>query len=192
MTAAHCRREGIWRRVFVGDDVARAQEGRVVAVAQATMHPRYDPPGRHTNDLMVLVLEEPIDGVPPRALAGEDALADRGAVRLVGYGHTDEAGASGFGRRRMVDVALATPKPEYGAEPESEFVAAEPLLDRDSCKGDSGGPAYVDQDGTWLLVGTTSRPTRNSRRKCGDGGIYTRVAQHADWIRDTAGDDWPS
>ena len=43
----------------------------------------------------------------------------------------------------MVDVPLASNDPKYGADAETEFVAGAPFLDRDSCNGDSGGPAYV-------------------------------------------------
>jgi secreted trypsin-like serine protease len=60
-------------------------------------------------------------------------------------------------------------------------------LDKDSCKGDSGGPAYIDVDGEWQLAGATSRGTCKARRICGDGGIYTRVHAYVDWIESVAG-----
>ena len=56
----------------------------------------------------------------------------------------------------------------------------------DSCKGDSGGPAYVSIGTSYKLAGVTSRSTENSGQACGDGGVYTRVDAYADWIVGTA------
>ena len=87
----------------------------------------------------------------------------------------------------MVDVPLASNDPRFGAHVEYEFVAGAPFLDRDSCNGDSGGPAYVKADGAWYFVGATSRATASTVRPCGDGGIYVRVGAFQDWIRSVPG-----
>lgn len=188
ITAAHCVR-GCAKRVFIGEDVDLPQAGRVVRVLSAVQHPGYGPPDP-TDDLAVLILAEDVEDITPRAMAGTDSLVDAFAVRLTGYGNTDAFSTGGYGRRRMVDVPLASSDPDFGADPAREFVAGAPLLDRDSCNGDSGGPAYVQVAGEWLVAGATSRATASSVRPCGDGGVYTRVAVYGDWVRSVPGGHW--
>ncbi|GAB2967168.1 S1 family peptidase [Saccharothrix stipae] len=180
VTAGHCVDGGCASRVFTGKDVNFPQDGEVIGVRTAFAHPDYRPP-RPTGDIAVLVLERPVS-VPPRPLATRDQLADAAFVRLAGYGNTDVHGTSGYGRRRMVDVPIASDDPRYGADADTEFVAGAPFLDRDSCNGDSGGPAYVGSGQQWFLAGATSRATASSLRPCGDGGIYTRVASYEEWL----------
>ncbi|PSL51721.1 trypsin [Saccharothrix carnea] len=186
LTAAHCvDPEGCGQRVHIGDDVRYADTDTIVKVRKAVIHPGYRGPGS-PDDLAVLRLARSAD-VAPRALAPADALEDRTFVRVVGFGRTDFAGRVGYGRRRQVDVPLAGRDVDYGADLDTEFVAATPSRNRDSCRGDSGGPAYVRIGDRWLLAGATSRATKSRRRKCGDGGIYTRVTSHERWIRSVAG-----
>jgi secreted trypsin-like serine protease len=182
VTAAHCMSPGCRERVFVGTDVDRPDEGRVIRVRDQAVHPTYRPPRKKQGDLAVLLLAEPVDDVTPRRLARQAAVGKSRSVRVVGYGHTDAFGSTGYGLRRMVDVPLATNDPRFGGDPETEFVAGAPFLDRDSCSGDSGGPAYVASRGRWLLAGATSRATESSIRACGDGGIYTLVPAYRDWL----------
>ena len=72
----------------------------------------------------------------------------------------------------------------YGCDVGLELVAGRPLLARDSCTGDSGGPFYVlDKTGNqWLLAAATSRATDSSMSSCGDGGVYVRVDRYRGWI----------
>lgn len=187
ITAGHCC-EGCSSRVFVGADVTKPEAGQEIEVAERYRHPDYsDAP--IANDLTVLVLAEQPD-VPPRALAEDGMLEAAGTVRLAGYGNTDVFSSGGYGIRRMVDVPLGSDDPKYGADVAKEFVAGAPFLDRDSCNGDSGGPAYVRAEGAWYLVGATSRATASTVRPCGDGGIYTRVRAFQEWIRSIPGAKW--
>ena len=179
VTAAHCERGGCSDRILVGTEVTDAS-ATVISVGAAHTHPGYggaDP----FHDLCVLVLESPA-AVAPRALASAEMLEQASAVRIVGFGNVDEYGSAGYGRCRMVDVPVASSDPRFGADPATEFVAGAPFLDRDSCNGDSGGPAYVQADGQWWLAGATSRATASAYRRCGDGGIYTRVSALREWI----------
>lgn len=187
VTAAHCSDSGCRARVLLGDDVDDPS-ARVVEVRDARSHPDYTP--KPTHDICVLILDEDVD-VRPRAIADESMFRHAISVRLAGYGRTDMHGTTGYGRRRVVDVPLASSAPRFGADPESEFVAGAPFLDRDACTGDSGGPAYVRGDDGWYLAGTTSRATKSAIRRCGDGGVYTWVRAYARWIRDVPGGHWP-
>lgn len=187
VTAGHCH-GGCSDRVFVGDNVEQLEAGTVIEVADAVRHPDYDD-DLLTSDLSVLILANDAD-VDPRPLAEEGVLEEAQTVRLAGYGNTDVDSMGGYGIRRMVDVPLASNDPKYGADAETEFVAGAPFLDRDSCNGDSGGPAYVQAGDHWYLVGATSRATESAVRRCGDGGIYTRVRAYDEWIRSVPGGHW--
>lgn len=187
VTAGHCY-GGCTDRVFVGDDVSKPDDGKVIAVDEAVRHPDYDD-DTLSNDLSVLILAEDAD-LAPRPLAEDGVLEEAQTVRLAGYGNTDPDSTGGYGIRRMVDVPLASNDPAFGADSATEFVAGAPFLDRDSCNGDSGGPAYVKSGADWYLVGATSRATDSAVRRCGDGGIYTRVRVFDEWIRSIPGGHW--
>jgi secreted trypsin-like serine protease len=189
VTAAHCVRGECCQRVFIGPDVDSPTDGAVVNVEHAEMYPEYNPTAAPYHDVAVLILADDVQGVAPRTIASPDALEGEPSVRIVGYGTTNVAGTAGYGRRRQVDVPLASNDLPLGQDPTVEFVAGQPLLEKDSCNGDSGGPAYVERDGEWLLMGSTSRGV-TGKRNCGDGGIYTRVPEFATWIRSVDGGHW--
>ena len=56
------------------------------------------------------------------------------------------------------------------------------FADKDSCSGDSGGPAVmkIGIDSPWYQVGITSFGT--SRCGVGDPGVYTKVTAYLPWI----------
>ncbi len=196
VTAGHCA-AGCAKRVFVGPDVNKA--GDVMRVSKAVRHSDYGKGGRH-NDLTVLILERDVDSAKatPREIAPAGVIDKTFYVRVAGFGNTDVMSTRGYGIRRMVDVPIATADcarnpgahPGYGCDEGLELVAGAPFLDKDSCNGDSGGPAYVLYEGAWYLAGATSRPTAGSSRPCGDGGIYVRLDEYSDWIRSVDGGHW--
>lgn len=191
ISAGHCA--SVATRVYFGSNVKK--KGKIVRVAQAVRHPDYN--GTKHHDVLLLLLEKPATAAP-RKLAATSAISKAKDGRAVGFGHIDPSGSFGYGTKRQVDVPIASPscsgkvngKPDvgaYGCDRNLEFVAGKPLLDRDSCSGDSGGPFYIKGSGSsWLLAGATSRSTKGAVRTCGDGGIYVRVDQYREWIEDTA------
>ena len=189
VTAGHCASYAT--RVFFGGDVAKA--GKVVSVRKSVRHPEYRKNGKQ-NDLMVLLLADPVTNIPSRKLA-DAALIDKATDgRVVGFGNTDPLGSSGYGIKREVDVPIASPSCDgaYEGEPDStaygcdlglEMVAGKPLLAKDSCTGDSGGPFYLQAaQGEWVLAAATSRATNSAPNDCGDGGIYVRLDRYRAWI----------
>jgi hypothetical protein len=193
VTAGHC--VDFATRVFFGYDISKA--GKQVRVKKRVRHPEY----RKTkhNDLMVLVLEEDVTTVDPRPLATKVQTDGAGDGRIVGFGNVDPAGVFGYGIKRMVDVPIASSScsgkvdgqsdpMSYGCDRNLELVAGRPLLERDSCKGDSGGPFYVlGPDGGWFLAAATSRATDSAMHTCGDGGIYVRLDRYRSWIAQIPG-----
>jgi len=58
---------------------------------------------------------------------------------------------------------------------------------RDTCQGDSGGPLFAKgADGKFVLVGLTSWGELCGQSDRGLYGIYTRVANFSNWIKQTA------
>lgn len=54
---------------------------------------------------------------------------------------------------------------------------------KDACRGDSGGPFVVNYRGTWFLTGVVSWGEQCAAR--GKYGVYTRLGNFLNWIRDT-------
>jgi secreted trypsin-like serine protease len=193
VTAGHCA--DFATRVFFGNDVTKP--GKIVRVKKRVRHPKYHQ-SKH-NDLMVLLLEEKVDTVKPRKLAA-NALVDKATDgRVIGFGNTDPMGMFGYGLKRFVDVPVASAacrgkvngqsdNMAYGCDAGLELVAGRPLLERDSCKGDSGGPFYILADNEqWLLAAATSRATDSAMNNCGDGGVYVRLDRYRTWIEGIQG-----
>jgi endonuclease G, mitochondrial len=190
LSAGHCADYAT--RVYIGSDVTKA--GRVVAVAERVRHPGYHKSKNH--DLLVLVLERNA-AATPRRIAPSTVIDAATDGRAVGFGNVDATGQFGYGTKRQVDLPIASPAcsgkvsnqhdaAAYGCDRALEMVAGKPLLARDSCTGDSGGPFYVaGPQGKWLLAGATSRSTKSAMSSCGDGGIYVRVDRYREWIEDT-------
>jgi len=186
VTAKHC--ESI-SRVFFGTDVNQPQNGKTIDVVRDISHPDPDV------DILVLVLQHAAPVTPRHVAQGAEVGNPRTAV-VAGFGTTDLAGTAGYGIKRYARVPIMSlgstsldDQQKYGSRANIELVAGHLGLDRDSCRGDSGGPLYIsDPNGNGdLLLGATSRGTKNAQHVCGDGGIYVRVDRFLDWIRTATG-----
>lgn len=179
LTARHCD-VGVRQRILVGADVDDATHTKLYDVIESVPHPVHNKPNE--NDLAILILKESIKGVAPAQPASDDIIKAAHSVIVVGFGSTDPDGRMGRGKKRMVEVPIcsyscAAIDRKFGCFEGLELVAIG--VDRDSCEGDSGGPAYVEYKGRYYLAGVTSRGVGS---RCGDGGIYVRVDKYAKWI----------
>jgi len=220
LTAGHCangEKAPIPNIVLIGPGI---NNGTTIEVAKIITHPQLNLGQHPFNDLALLILKEPVpDTVTVRSIGSEDQLYDSYQVTCVGYGTDSRAGGPGFGLKRSTDVAIITydgRQPDgaapFGCDVDLEFAASSldifrprtvrpmshdghpaPVRRPDTCRGDSGGPAYVRGSGdSWVLAGTTSRPIANAAEyvspgekptDCGDGGIYVRVDRYwSNWI----------
>ncbi len=171
----------------------RRVTGRVIR------HTQYGENGLH-NDIAVIILDEPVTDVAPRRIATSAEVNQSSFIRAAGFGNTNYEGSIGFGLKRMVDVPMASvcccrdsDPAKLGCDKELELVAGFVGLGADSCRGDSGGPAYVlvgenaMDDASWAVAAVTSRATKSSVRPCGDGGIYVRLDKFEAFIRSAPG-----
>ena len=171
------------------DDENQVGTNEIIRVARIHKHP--------TEDVALLVLQSPAEVTPiDRASIEEVGEAER--VELVGFGNTDPTGTVGFGTKRQVNVPmhvvrqsdsqdLSDAEATLGFNSHTEFVAGRKGSGKDSCNGDSGGPAYIFIDGVRKLAGATSRATDEANDACGDGGVYVRIDKLQDWIDQVIG-----
>ena len=140
----------------------------------------------------VEIYEEPV-GVPivPLLTTQDDwdeTMRTGAKVTVVGFGAVRDDGeddaapllSSERGFKREVAISVDSFSRAGG-----EFIAGD--AGKDTCGGDSGGPAFVQrEDGTWLQVGVTSRGVR----PCGSGRGYYGVPFFAlPWLREATGVD---
>ena len=196
LTAAHCAQLGGPRRIFVGEKVGQ-NNGRYYDVKTPYHFPPANADGTKP-DIMVLELTEPVEGVVPMPVLKNQAPAAFPSqndpegfrlLRVAGFGHSNAAGNEGKGIKRFADVPVAGGSAEQlGYKPPGEFTAGLEGLDIDTCKGDSGGPAYVYviAEDRWYLIGCTSRSTLHATQTCGDGGIYVRMDTYRPWLEQVA------
>lgn len=198
VTAGHCG-GSCSSRIFIGPNVKKP--GTVVKVLKAVRHPDFHQGDndRLFNDLTVLILKRDVNEIATRDVA-PGALVDAATTVLaVGYGNNDLQSTKGYGIKRKVEVPVASAscstsdaQSKYGCITGMELVAGAPLLNKDSCNGDSGGPVYIrtEDKSDWYLAGATSRGVLGSVNPCGDGGIYVRIDKYMDWIRSIPGGHW--
>lgn len=200
LTAAHCFCDGVKQTVYFGDTVAHATSTANVLSGQSMIPCGADPP-LEKGDVAVLTLDAPLN-VPPRALANSALVNVAKTGQAVGFGvGSGNPVIDPAGIKRMVEVPMVSPSCSGTVSTSSgqvgdatyykcvsglELVAGAPSLNKDTCKGDSGGPLYVSgSDGSLYLAATTSRATGTpGLRPCGDGGIYVRTDGNVvQWIK---------
>lgn len=197
VTAAHCA-PAIDRVYLDGRSINFIGTlGELVNVERVIVHPDYDQQRTPSHDIAVLILAAPAQ-TEPVALATLAEVDGEDNLTLVGFGYEHPSLPIGFGTKRKVDVPLTNLtgisaeiideiEHTHGFDAEFELYAGRKELGKDSCNGDSGGPAYLLVGETYKLAGVTSRAAFSSVLPCGDGGIYTRITPYLAWLGEVTG-----
>jgi len=168
VTAAHCL-EGVSAsaiRFAIGPD-ARSPEASL-GVASVTPHPQYDRFSLQ-NDIGFITLAGDAPVAPMKTLPSMDSSFVGQTLVFVGYGVSNGVSQTGGGIKRFVNMTISS-------------VAATTFRyddrNRNTCSGDSGGPAFAQVDGELLVAGVTSYGDANCLRF----GVDTRVDAFADFL----------
>jgi uncharacterized protein (TIGR03382 family) len=153
------------------------------------------------DDIGLVILKRPVDTmdvipVLPQSLT-DTVLSEGKGFTISGYGTRD---LEGMGDSGVLYTAQQVYRDRTDAEfwggnissyagcdadsdcPTGEVCVWSECTATDTCSGDSGGPVYVEVDGTTYLVGIVSRGVENSLTYCGEGGIYTLANFYEDWM----------
>ncbi len=184
LTAAHCvcqlklnESGGVVR---FGASALTGQAFNITRAVSFTVRTCAPEPG---SDLALIFFEgSPPGNAVPASVSDLARMRIGEPVYVVGYGKTETGDR---GNKLWAAIGMISPlcgaaddTLKYGCAGGREFVARDQQFGRDSCYGDSGGPAFVYDASTksYLLAGVVSRgiPPRNA---CGGGGIYTLLTR---------------
>ncbi len=161
LTAAHCLDAGDASSFrFVGGQDA-LHPSWSVAVTGGAQHGSWTGSGQYDIAVLFLAEEPPVEPLPISTALPSDVVGK--TMRFVGYGVTDGVNQTGAGKKREVTLSIVELS-------DTEFAYAD--QGKNTCNGDSGGPAFFRAaSGQWEVAGVTSRGDRD----CEKYGIYTRV-----------------
>jgi len=175
ITAAHCLEAGAVRYFVLGSSVDGI--GDAVPVARAIAHPEYSIHREQGtwvgwHDIAALVLSRAVD-VPPvpwrvRPLEG----AEGRFVTFVGFGQTDPSDDTSTGKKFQVRTRISA------VWSQGFWNESDPAHPKNTCHGDSGGPALLEEAGVVQVAGIVS----SGDAGCIESGYSTRVDRNADFI----------
>lgn len=184
LTAAH-----------VAQYIDQASDGKQVAIAgvpnrivEVVVHPSWDDKAvgdPDVVDIALLRLAHPVSSVSPASVyKGRNEL--NAVVTLFGWGRsgdgrTEVLSRDGRFRRGENQVDAVTPRLRFRFD-EPASIRALPL-EAVSGPGDSGGPAFIEADGTRFVAGVSSFQEDDTAP--GIFGVtenYERVSDHSKWI----------
>jgi len=169
VTAAHCL-EGVAAasiRFAIGPDGRNPQQS--LTVASITPHPQYNSFSLQ-NDIGFITLTQDAPIPPMQTLPSMDSSFVGQTLVFVGYGVSNGVSQTGGGLKRFVNMAISSISPTTFRYDDST---------RNTCNGDSGGPAFAQVNGELLVAGVTSFGDAN----CLQFGVDTRVDTYADFLQ---------
>jgi len=158
LTAGHCVAPAATYRVLTPGMTLPGIPIRSIAV-----HPRYNPndyaSGRVTADVALLKLEHPLPGnVVPASVANGHTIAPGDRLTVAGFGVTEPSSEKGTGVPRAA-VLVATGVPGNLQIRLHDPAARGARFGLGACTGDSGGPAFLERDGRFAVIGVVSWST---------------------------------
>lgn len=166
------------------------QHQGVYSVGQVTPHPSFIDFPSAANDIAVITLLGPIDGIRPSPLAATPPPFSTSAT-IVGFGTVNDLLDIGSGIKRRGEVVTTSCAPSAS---DAQFVCWDftppfgaPGTDSNTCPGDSGGPMFTLEDGQTVVAGVTSFGLFPCTGE--DFAGDTNVANYASWVASVAGAD---
>jgi subtilisin-like proprotein convertase family protein len=172
LTAAHCT-EG------VGNTQGSFEVGgQTYNTTRIYNHPDYNPNDfSRGDDLAIMELDRPVNGITPMQIFRQTPQVGS-MLTLVGFG---EGGTSTGGFD-------ANDTGKQVGQTELEKVTGEHIAwnfdkhsESNTAPGDSGGPAFIQSNGQFLIAGVTSGGDGDAH-SLGDYSFDTRIDVHAAWI----------
>ncbi|XP_056140032.1 coagulation factor IX [Lampris incognitus] len=193
VSAAHCFQEKP-DHVTVGNyDKLRPDPGeQQIKVEKVFVHPHFHA-YTYDSDIALLYLAHATVRSPaaipvclPNVRLSKYLLKvdNRGVV--TGWGAMQYLGRSSPFLRKVVLPVVSQKNCRLSTEQvvtENMFCAGYLDIAMDACSGDSGGPFVVNFRETWFLAGVVSWGEECAAK--GKYGVYTRLGNYLDWIRDT-------
>ncbi len=168
----------------VSFDTKVSQQGNWRRAAQVIAHPDWSPnetlspqPTTPPNDIGVIILAEDAPALAKVAtIADTDIAPEAGSmIDLAGYGITSNRNNNDTGILRQVQTMFKTLDGNI-----QRFSVGQ--LFKGACAGDSGGPAYIQVDGEYQLMGATSTGIEIGGYCLGMVANYTDARYYHDWI----------
>lgn len=191
LTAGHCVPEvgaeykEVVLYVIFNTDLRKMGRTDIRLVVDSVIHTDYGKTGSEGEDAHDLALIKFAGAMAPgytvaKFLDDETLLKPGTKVTLAGYGliETDGVNTKSDDRLRKVDVEVV-----------EEFGKHEILLDqtkgKGACHGDSGGPAFLEVNGTQYVWGVTSRGAgKDGKDDCSLVSVYTKVKSESQFVQD--------
>jgi secreted trypsin-like serine protease len=172
VTAAHCL-EGVSAsslKFVIGPKISTPEH--VISVASVSYHPSYNSSSLQ-NDIGYVTLSQDAPVEPMKLLPSMDGSWVGTQLIFVGYGASNGVNQTGYGTKRFVSMPIQQVWSK-------QFRYA--VNGKNTCNGDSGGPAFAQVNGELLLAGVTSYgdPT------CIQYGVDTRTDVYASFLDVTA------
>jgi hypothetical protein len=189
LTAGHCIAPGTTYRVIDNTTVPP----KLVTASKVAAHPQFNMQTmlahRATADVALLLLPSRVPDKTPATLGMPRVPIISGSrFTVAGVGVTSSGGDAGVGTVRAASLGV-TGKPGT-----LQIRLVDPVTDNKraglgACTGDSGAPAFEDQNGRPVIVGVVSWSTGpNNADGCGGLTGVTPLTLYKDWIVKTARD----
>jgi secreted trypsin-like serine protease len=189
LTAAHCVQPGSEYKLL---ENPASREAKLKDIARIERHPQFDLKRLFahlaTADVALIKLVAPLPAkIPAAHLASESATVSVGdSLVVAGYGVTMR------GAERLDGLVRAATLVATGQPGSLQIRLFDPRTKGESaglgaCTGDSGAPAFREENGSFALIGVVSWST-GPKLTAGCGGLsgITPITRYRAWIVDTA------
>ena len=186
LTAAHCIAPGTTYKMV---DYA-SQPPRLLDIKRAAAHPQFQMQSllahRATADMALLQLVTPVSAAPVTLGGALMPVTVGQRLAVVGMGVAQRGDGRSGGVARAASLSVT------GRPGTLQIRLVDPLTNNaraglGACTGDSGAPAFLNQDNSSVIVGVVSWSTGpNNTSGCGGLTGVTPLAVYRDWIMKTA------